>query len=916
MITHEDAQRLMRAASDDLLNESERQMLDEHLQSCESCLAQAAELQALNLRLNDVLKARLESKHEPSANILARVQAQNRRNIAMNRIQFGFSTLAGAIVLILVAFAFVYAIPQFANPATENGTPPPTSVTPENCDNILCEPEVESRPVVFMNTGPNGDMEIFVVRGLGQAAINISNDPGYDGRPTWSPDGRFIAFESDRNGNRDIFIVSPDGSGLKQITSSPANEAFNPAAGYSSNVWSPDGKSLLVHTDQQGTWNVELIDVESGAASFVLDEALAQAIWSPDGSQIAFVASGDINNQPPVEVVNIDGTNRRVLSEGKSANGDLFWTNASPLAWSTDEQFVYIDYNNRSGNWGIAKVAANDQEKPEQVVSGYVLAEGFPAGTWLDEADRLYYITSQSQGGLHYSWLKQENGKVFSIANWYPQKLCEVPQNSDAGYQENWGIANRGTQALLALSCPNKEKSELYHLDLTSGQIKTIAEYDEVWSAYQFSWSADDQFALARIQNAATGQMELIQIRADTLQPTLLWSGKWNEENVPVLQPVPYWPETPQPELSRGAEAATVSPRWNGENNGDQIAFLSGRNGAYDIFLIKSDGSDGPLNLTNSPEFETNLSWSPDGQWLAFTRSLTGGAPWSLYIMRPDGSELTQLENGTDSDWFSISWSPDSQKIGTLVSSWSDEQTNYQIKIINTEGETILQDVELSSQRNSEIKHLGWSSDGKWLYYIENENDPSTLESLHSTLYKIQLENPTPIAVVQSETPLDGWMETNGSLYYLQRTTNGWDLMQLSSGIANLRTSWQLAPEQCEIVDWQFSLSQASLEWSPDHRQILVRLSCDAGGTGLYLGKIDGQLSPILNYPINSYVQAIQAWSPNGESIVLDADLETPGTQHLYLLDLAAALADPSTRPVRITQSGFDEHSPVWQPKP
>jgi Tol biopolymer transport system component len=767
-----------------------------------------------------------------------------------------------------------------------------------------------------------------VLRGPGQPATNISNSPGYDGKPTWSPDGRLIAFESDRNGNRDIFIVGPDGSGLKQITSSPANEAFSPIDySYSNtglihllNVWSPDGNSLLVHTDRSGDWNAELIDVESGAATkLLLGQALALAIWSPDGSQIAFLAKGNTNNQPPVEVINIDGTNRRVLSKGDALDGDLYWGQAHPLAWSTDGQFLYIDYGTGGGNSSIAKVAANGQEKPKELRSSYVPTEGFRNEAWLDGENRLYYIVSQALvEHPSYSWLKQENGKVFSVTEWNPQQLCEAPKNSNTGYQDSWGISHQGTQALLALSCPDKEKSELYHLDLGSGLLKKIAEYDDVWISAEFSWSADDQFALARIQNAATGQVELIQIRADTLQTTRLWSGEWNEENIPRLQPAPYWPETSQPELPPGAEAVTASPSWNGENNGDLIAFLSGRNGAYDIFLLKSDGSGSPVNLSNSPEFEADLSWSPDGQWLAFTRSLTGGAPWGFYIMRPDGSQLTQLESG--SDWFSVSWSPDSQKIGLLVESWLDEQTNFQIKIIDTAGETILQSMELSSRPNSSIKQLDWSIDGKWLYYIENKYDPNTWESLYSTLYKIQLENPTPIAVIQSETPLDGWMETNGNLYYLQRTTNGWDLMLLTDGTASRKASWEFDPKQCDIplylYNWQDNANQAIFTWSPDRRQILIRQYCETGRYRFYLGNIDGTLFPVLNYPLNSSFEAIPAWSPDGKSVVLDADLETPGTQHLYLLDLAAALVDPSTRPVRITQSGFDEHSPVWQPAP
>jgi len=74
LISHEDARRLMQARADGLLSETERLALQTHLQNCESCQAKAIELQALDEQLARVLKTHLESKREPSVNLLARVQ--------------------------------------------------------------------------------------------------------------------------------------------------------------------------------------------------------------------------------------------------------------------------------------------------------------------------------------------------------------------------------------------------------------------------------------------------------------------------------------------------------------------------------------------------------------------------------------------------------------------------------------------------------------------------------------------------------------------------------------------------------------------------------------------------------------------------------------------------------------------------
>ena len=64
----------------------------------------------------------------------------------------------------------------------------------------------------------------------------MTKDGGNDGWPTWAPDGGRIAFESDRSGNWDIWVMNPDGTGLTNLTQSPEDELY-PA-------WSPDGKKI------------------------------------------------------------------------------------------------------------------------------------------------------------------------------------------------------------------------------------------------------------------------------------------------------------------------------------------------------------------------------------------------------------------------------------------------------------------------------------------------------------------------------------------------------------------------------------------------------------------------------------------------------------------------------------------------
>jgi len=974
LISHEDARRLMQARADGLLSETERIALEAHLKNCESCQAQAAELQALNEQLSNVLKTRLESNREPSVNLLARVQENNRRNIVMNRIQFSIRTLAGIAALLLVAFAFAYAIPRLHGPAAETGTDiadysqRTPAAAQEQCEDISytvqngdtfnsiaahfktspesiqrmnnlqpdglyvgmqilvpCQPNTEfkPRPVVFAAKGENGDMEIFVLRSPGQEPENISNNPGYDGRPVWSPDGRLIAFESERNGNRDIFIINPEGSGLKQVTASAFNEAINPLAEYYGlgsstglfnplNVWSPDGKSLLIHSDPDGAWQVEVIDVESGAATLLLEQAISMAVWSPDSKQIAFIASGEIDNQPPIEVVNRDGTNRRVLSSGKSANGDLTWEQAGILSWSSDGQSIFVDYNDLSGNWGIAKIAVGGQEAPEPIRKGYVLDGGFPAAAWISPEDNLYYITTR-QSSMIYSWQKVLDN-THLITDWNIRAMCGLAGSSkEWSVQERWGIAPDSQKAILVLSCPNTETSELYQLDLNSGEARKIAAYDALWENISFSWSSDSEFALVQAQNAANEEIELIQIQDDTLGTVLLRSSQWHETVAPSLQPFDYWTETSEANLRPNANEPVASQpnNWLDEYHGNLIAFLSTREGNSDIFVAKEDGSQ-LTNLTNSPEYEYDLTWSADGQWLAFTRDYS-----SAYIMQPDSGQITPIATG---NWTGVlRWTPDSQKIAALASSGTSDATKLSLQIIGIDGVT-LQTIELVNQPNLDIQRLDWSDDGKRIYYIQKERSPDSDEILHTTLYQVQLENPTPRPLIESESTLDAWTEVDGKLSYLQRTAAGWNLMQTNDGTTvSLKATWLLEPPKCESdpESWQNDAEWASFSWSPDGQKLLIAVPCKDGNVWLYLGDINGNITQVLNYPLDTSANAASvtaSWSSDGKTIIFSAQLEARGNPNLYRLDLAAALENPSIRPEAFLQSGFDESAPAWQP--
>ena len=66
-----------------------------------------------------------------------------------------------------------------------------------------------------------GGGEIFVMNADGSNPYNLTNYPGLDGSPAWSPDGKLIAFSSNRGDNLDIYSMNIDGSDVRRLTDNP-----------------------------------------------------------------------------------------------------------------------------------------------------------------------------------------------------------------------------------------------------------------------------------------------------------------------------------------------------------------------------------------------------------------------------------------------------------------------------------------------------------------------------------------------------------------------------------------------------------------------------------------------------------------------------------------------------------------------
>jgi Tol biopolymer transport system component len=166
----------------------------------------------------------------------------------------------------------------------------------------------DGRRIAF-TSNRDGNEDIYVVDVDGGGLVNLTRSRGTDRRPVWSPDGRQIAFRGDRDGNGEVYVMAADGSAQRRLTRNPAPD--NGA------VWSPDGRRILFQRALRDIWVMNRDG--SGQRNLTPDVRPARIAadtspaWSPDGRLIAFLSERD--NTPKVYVMTAAGGEPAALGE-------------------------------------------------------------------------------------------------------------------------------------------------------------------------------------------------------------------------------------------------------------------------------------------------------------------------------------------------------------------------------------------------------------------------------------------------------------------------------------------------------------------------------------------------------------------------------------------------------------------------
>jgi TolB protein len=174
-------------------------------------------------------------------------------------------------------------------------------------------------------TFSNGTDDIYVVSANGSGLRKLTSNPANDFDPAWSPDGRMIAFRSERDGNTEIYVMAADGSAQRNLSRDPSDD-WGP-------TWSPDGQVVWNCARGQAIGFRACIERADGNGLHTIRAEIYVEYmdWSRDGTKIVFMSQepGASGSDPDynVYVMNADGTGATRLT---TAPGEDGWPSWSP----------------------------------------------------------------------------------------------------------------------------------------------------------------------------------------------------------------------------------------------------------------------------------------------------------------------------------------------------------------------------------------------------------------------------------------------------------------------------------------------------------------------------------------------------------------------------------------------------------
>ncbi len=538
--------------------------------------------------------------------------------------------------------------------------------------------------------------------------VQVTSSAGLDVFPAFAPDGKSLAYSSDRSGRFEIYRrpLGPGGREIQLTTDGLQN--LTPA-------WSPDGETIAYHVKSVGgVWLVPAL----GGVPRQLTTFGSRPSFSPDGKAVVLesgpvvdFAANSLGALPPsvLWIAPLDGSPPRPLTQVGRPSGGHGAASFSP----DGKRIVFASYNRTAAEIWAVGVDGNDLVKVSEgngqcydpvwgVDGGSVLypcwSESWNVGIFRREISpangkplgQPEEIASFGVAGL--GWVKQlavsRDGNRLAYAGLtMASNIWKVPVDArgepagpesavtrETGRNSRPAVSNDGKRIALSRWRPGANQ-DVWIVDADGGNAvqRTTDAADDDYP----HWFAGDKrlgFMSLRRGHRAYFVLDLVTGR---------------EEVVADFGP--------------GHDAMRVSP------DGTRIAFHSSRGGTTLNAWVADLPAGTPRQVTFDREFAGFPCWSPDGGTLAFEAKREGDV--HVFTVPAAGGTPVQLTRGTGQSW-PYSFSPD----GTKIAFAGLRDGVWNVGWVSRDGKTE-RAVTANERLNSYVRYPAWSPTGDAIYY-------------------------------------------------------------------------------------------------------------------------------------------------------------------------------------------------------
>jgi Tol biopolymer transport system component/C-terminal processing protease CtpA/Prc len=531
-------------------------------------------------------------------------------------------------------------------------------------------PEPNPKPVSGARhpaLSPDGRDLAFVYRGdiwraksSGGRARPLTYHLAYDAYPVFSPDGKWIAFGSIRNGNWDIFIMPSEGGTPRRLTWHSGNELpFG---------WSPDGQNIsfsarrdspnyAIYTVNAGTYKTELICEDYASMRYPR--------WSPDGKKIIYGRYGmpwyrpryrgsaaaqiwlfDLKSKKRSKLL-VDDQQflfAQFMPDGKSVISVTTGEATPTLKHLNEKPSKFKDNKKRAPNLWISDLRGNRKQithfKEDSVRYPTVAAKSGDIA--FEHLDGLWRLKSGSSKPQRIQLLTNIDEKRNSKEIQKSTSGVTEAEPSPDGKTMMFGL-NGDIWTVKSFKASGVEKSR----DEIATQITTWAGDDS-----DFSWGLDGKKIYFTSDREGNNRIFEYDLERQIQRP--LWK---RDETIVRLRVSPdgkhlfFWAAGPEGGLyrltlsdgkyKRILKLPGIHMRGRGgidyEWSPDMkwIAYTTHtRNGSYNIWIISAEGGE-PENITQLSAFHSQPTWSPDGKYLYFQSDRLGDGLYRVALL-PD----------------------------------------------------------------------------------------------------------------------------------------------------------------------------------------------------------------------------------------------------------------------------------------